>query len=223
MRARDTVIGMTVSVFDLFSVGIGPSSSHTVGPMRAALSFVEAPRAGRLARPRGESAGRAVRLAGADRQGARHPLGGADGARGRAARDRRCRRPASRASSASPRERELRLLGRRTIGFIRRRYRAAPRRAPSAVLQRADVQRPATSQAPSWRARPSSRSVAASSCARPSSVASRRRRPSCRFPFSSAAELVAHAEAADLTIGELARANELSLRSLEDGSSPGCA
>jgi L-serine dehydratase len=31
---------MTVSAFDLFKVGIGPSSSHTVGPMRAACSFV---------------------------------------------------------------------------------------------------------------------------------------------------------------------------------------
>ena len=31
---------MTISVFDLFSVGIGPSSSHTVGPMRAAARFV---------------------------------------------------------------------------------------------------------------------------------------------------------------------------------------
>ena len=30
---------MTVSVFDLFSVGVGPSSSHTVGPMRAASAF----------------------------------------------------------------------------------------------------------------------------------------------------------------------------------------
>ncbi|KAI8904709.1 serine dehydratase alpha chain-domain-containing protein [Gorgonomyces haynaldii] len=30
-----------VSVFDLFSIGIGPSSSHTVGPMRAAKIFVE--------------------------------------------------------------------------------------------------------------------------------------------------------------------------------------
>jgi len=29
-----------LSVFDLFSIGIGPSSSHTVGPMRAAASFV---------------------------------------------------------------------------------------------------------------------------------------------------------------------------------------
>ncbi len=30
---------MPVSVFDLFSIGIGPSSSHTVGPMKAALRF----------------------------------------------------------------------------------------------------------------------------------------------------------------------------------------
>ncbi|SEP51509.1 L-serine ammonia-lyase [Amycolatopsis saalfeldensis] len=32
---------MAISVFDLFSVGIGPSSSHTVGPMRAARTFVD--------------------------------------------------------------------------------------------------------------------------------------------------------------------------------------
>src|SRR5580700_10189416 len=31
---------MTVSVFELFKIGIGPSSSHTVGPMRAAGLFV---------------------------------------------------------------------------------------------------------------------------------------------------------------------------------------
>ena len=31
---------MAVSVFDLFKIGIGPSSSHTVGPMRAARMFV---------------------------------------------------------------------------------------------------------------------------------------------------------------------------------------
>jgi L-serine dehydratase len=46
---------MDLSVFDLFKIGIGPSSSHTVGPMRAALRFardLEAdgmlPRAARL-------------------------------------------------------------------------------------------------------------------------------------------------------------------------------
>ncbi|HEX3378327.1 MAG TPA: serine dehydratase beta chain, partial [Paraburkholderia sp.] len=32
---------MAVSVFDLFKIGIGPSSSHTVGPMRAALMFAQ--------------------------------------------------------------------------------------------------------------------------------------------------------------------------------------
>lgn len=31
---------MNISVFDLFSIGIGPSSSHTVGPMLAANSFL---------------------------------------------------------------------------------------------------------------------------------------------------------------------------------------
>jgi len=32
---------LAVSVFDLFTVGIGPSSSHTVGPMRAARQFAK--------------------------------------------------------------------------------------------------------------------------------------------------------------------------------------
>ncbi|MEN3812587.1 serine dehydratase beta chain, partial [Chromobacterium piscinae] len=31
---------MAISVFDLFKIGIGPSSSHTVGPMRAARQFI---------------------------------------------------------------------------------------------------------------------------------------------------------------------------------------
>jgi len=32
---------MAISTFELFKIGIGPSSSHTVGPMRAAKMFVE--------------------------------------------------------------------------------------------------------------------------------------------------------------------------------------
>ncbi|WP_299974975.1 L-serine ammonia-lyase [uncultured Pseudoteredinibacter sp.] len=32
---------MAISIFDLFKIGIGPSSSHTVGPMKAAQQFVE--------------------------------------------------------------------------------------------------------------------------------------------------------------------------------------
>jgi L-serine dehydratase len=40
-----------ISVFDIFKVGIGPSSSHTVGPMKAALAFAGElpPVAGRVA------------------------------------------------------------------------------------------------------------------------------------------------------------------------------
>jgi len=36
---------VSISTFDLFSIGIGPSSSHTVGPMRAAAMFVACLRA----------------------------------------------------------------------------------------------------------------------------------------------------------------------------------
>jgi L-serine dehydratase len=41
---------VNTSLFELFKIGIGPSSSHTVGPMRAALRFVQAlEHTGRLA------------------------------------------------------------------------------------------------------------------------------------------------------------------------------
>ncbi|HET7071105.1 MAG TPA: L-serine ammonia-lyase [Nocardioides sp.] len=49
---------MALSAFDLYSVGIGPSSSHTVGPMRAAKRFadglVESGRVGDVRRIRAE-------------------------------------------------------------------------------------------------------------------------------------------------------------------------
>ena len=49
---------MSVSVFDLFTIGIGPSASHTVGPMRASraftLSLAEEGVLGRVARVRAE-------------------------------------------------------------------------------------------------------------------------------------------------------------------------
>src|SRR5690625_5282849 len=49
---------MAISVFDLFTIGVGPSSSHTVGPMRAARTFtvglVEEDRAARTMHVRAE-------------------------------------------------------------------------------------------------------------------------------------------------------------------------
>ncbi|HEY4454042.1 MAG TPA: serine dehydratase beta chain, partial [Pseudonocardiaceae bacterium] len=48
---------MTISVFDLFKIGIGPSSSHTVGPMKAARLFALGLRDnGLLSRTRGVKA-----------------------------------------------------------------------------------------------------------------------------------------------------------------------
>jgi L-serine dehydratase len=59
-----------ISAFDLFKIGIGPSSSHTVGPMRAAGMFAASLAGGREstggdgAGPGGEVAGRAGEVAG---------------------------------------------------------------------------------------------------------------------------------------------------------------
>ena len=32
---------MTISIFDMFTIGIGPSSSHTLGPIRIGKRFLE--------------------------------------------------------------------------------------------------------------------------------------------------------------------------------------
>lgn len=32
---------MFLSVFDVFKIGVGPSSSHTMGPMTAAVRFLD--------------------------------------------------------------------------------------------------------------------------------------------------------------------------------------
>jgi len=34
---------MFLSIFDIFKIGIGPSSSHTMGPMSAAARFLDQP------------------------------------------------------------------------------------------------------------------------------------------------------------------------------------
>ncbi|MCB1382181.1 MAG: L-serine ammonia-lyase [Notoacmeibacter sp.] len=49
---------MLLSVFDLFKTGIGPSSSHTMGPMNAARAFLDELRGGSWPRPAGASVSR---------------------------------------------------------------------------------------------------------------------------------------------------------------------
>ena len=68
---------MAISVFDLFSIGIGPSSSHTVGPMRAARMFAAAIAERGPAGPHCLGPRRTLRLPGRDRPRPRHPEGSA--------------------------------------------------------------------------------------------------------------------------------------------------
>jgi L-serine dehydratase len=49
---------MFLSVFDLFKIGIGPSSSHTMGPMTAAARFLDELLSGDWPRPHGASVAR---------------------------------------------------------------------------------------------------------------------------------------------------------------------
>ncbi len=49
---------MFLSVFDLFKIGVGPSSSHTMGPMVAARRFLQEVRYGDWPRPAGEEVSR---------------------------------------------------------------------------------------------------------------------------------------------------------------------
>ena len=69
---------MKTSIFEIFKIGVGPSSSHTVGPMRAARRFVLDLKERGLLDSGGAGAGGVVWLAGAD--GTRPPNGPGDAA-----------------------------------------------------------------------------------------------------------------------------------------------
>jgi L-serine dehydratase len=206
---------MTVSVFDLFSVGIGPSSSHTVGPMRAALSFVESlNRAGTLK----QATSLRVEL-----YGSLALTGKAHGTHSAVLMGLEGERPETvDVDTVQARveliheQRELRLLGRQAIAFD-----------PAIdIEQRRGERRPEYSNALSFCARDANGAQLASETFFSIgggfivNEAELRHEPQAPpplpFSFTSAAELVAHAEAADMTIGEIARANELSSRSVED-------
>jgi len=206
---------MTVSVFELFSVGIGPSSSHTVGPMRAALRFVES-----LNLARSLKSVTSVRV---ELYGSLALTGKAHGTHSAVLLGLEGERPesvdvdmiAARVGWIEE-NRELRLLGRHPISFD----------PWLDIEQRRGERRPEYSNALRFSARDEAGALLGSETffsigggfivnerdlgAEPPPS------PDLPFPFTSAAELIAQAEAADLTIGELARANELRLRSEED-------
>ena len=126
---------MFLSVFDLFKIGIGPSSSHTMGPMTAAARFLDEiagddwPRAGR--RQRRPHRGQPARLARLYRhrpwhRPRRHPGPGRPDARHR--RSRRIGRASSRRSR--PTGTRSRRPAIRPIASIRRTISCSTRSTP---------------------------------------------------------------------------------------------
>ena len=65
---------MNYSVFEVFRIGIGPSSSHTVGPMSAANSFLRELEAKGVFGQAAPGPCQPLRVTGADRCGPWHRL-----------------------------------------------------------------------------------------------------------------------------------------------------
>jgi L-serine dehydratase len=211
---------MAVSVFDLFKIGIGPSSSHTVGPMRAARLFAccDLQHDGLLAAaPRACKATCTARWR--HRQGPWQRQGGAAGPGRPRARHGGCRRRAGAAGRRCAAGR-LTLLGRHEVAFSRSddlkfhapRGPALPRQRHALHGLRRRRPRAATTAA-------STRWAAASSSAR---RGGRRRRKHkviapdttvLPLPFHSGAELLQRAHELGGSIAQVMRRNERHWRS----------
>ena len=205
-----------ISVFDLFKIGIGPSSSHTVGPMVAAKRFRDAVEA--LAAPTRPHRRRALRLAGLDRARTRHRsrrsclglLGDSpatidpDTVAGLSAVLQRRKRIAARrghrplrSGVATSSSTSSTLLPRHSNGMRFRALDAAGRRSSTCLLlDRRRLRR------------------------RRGRGAERPAPPRCRIPFTSGAELLALCREHGLSIAAVQLANEEALRptrEIEDG------
>ena len=197
-----------ISVFDLFKIGVGPSSSHTVGPMKAAAAFADALAAtNAIARVAGVQR-HALRLARLHRQGPRDRQGDDPRLERRAAGNASIPTAPKRWSSKSPRARRLRLAGRRPIAFDPAtdivfdvvNAAAAP---PQHAGVRARDAAGAIVAEERWlsigggfiQREDEEAAVAGSGAVAP-------------YPFADAAELLKRAAGAGMTIAELMRANE---------------
>ena len=205
---------MTISAFDLFKIGIGPSSSHTVGPMRAAYSFVQSliddNLLDQVARIRAELFG----SLGATGRGHGSPKAVMLGLEGDTPEQVAVASIAARVGEIRQSER-LRLAGRHTIEFVEKRDLTLHRRKslpyhPNGMIFTAFGR---DNQSLSVRTYYSvgggfivndqageDDPIAESDVALP-------------YPFTTAAELLRHCQAQRLPISELMLKNELSWRS----------
>ncbi|QQE90708.1 L-serine ammonia-lyase [Azotobacter chroococcum] len=200
---------MSLSVFDLFKIGIGPSSSHTVGPMRAATRFVEELRRNNLL---AATAGVRVELHGS--LGATGKGHGSDkavllGLEGehpeRVDTDRIPERLAAIRASG-----ELRLLGDKPIRFVEKEHLALIRKPlphhPNGMIFRAFDAAGLQIRSREYY------SVGGGFVVDADTASAGRLKEECRplpYPFRSAAKLLALCAEQDLSISALMRVNEM--------------
>lgn len=208
---------MALSVFDLFSIGIGPSSSHTVGPMRAALRFAEGLReAGLLAsvsRVRAELFG-SLGATGHGHGSDRAVLLGLSGERPEEVdTDSVPARVAAIRSSG-----QLRLLGTRPVSFtedddlLLHRRKTLPLH-PNGMIFRAFGTDGAVLAERTYYSVGGGFVLDSTAAAGPTIVADT---TPVEFPFRTAAELLAHCSSSGLSISQVMLRNELSWRSSEE-------
>jgi L-serine dehydratase len=191
-----------ISVFELFKIGVGPSSSHTVGPMKAASAFALGLETERVARVevtlygslaftgKGHATDQAILL----------------GLAGQAPETVDPDRAEELIAEATTRH-VLPLAGRRTIEFDPARdivfdFVTTPPRHPNTMAFRAWDESGEPLRDEAWLSIGGGFIVRDGDAREPSSAAA------CPHPFVDAADLLARARDAGLTIAELVRANE---------------
>ncbi|EWC39533.1 L-serine ammonia-lyase [Stutzerimonas stutzeri] len=203
---------MSLSVFDLFKIGIGPSSSHTVGPMRAALRFAEGLRDDGLM---AATAGVRVELYGS--LGATGKGHGSDkavllGLEGERPESVDTAAIASRLAAIRERG-ELRLLGERAVPFDSKRQLAFIRKPlpfhPNGLIFRAFDAAGLQMRSREYYSVGGGFVVDEQAAGSDRIVEDRTPLP---YPFHSAAELLAHCAAHGLSISQLMQANEAAWR-----------
>jgi len=193
---------VAISVFDLFSIGIGPSSSHTVGPMRAARTFAagiaDDGRLDQVAAVRAELFG-SLGATGHGHGSERAVLLGLEGERPETVDP----------SRATPSER-VSLLGKHdvTAEVVLHRRSSLPYHPNGMKFFALDAAGEVLRERTYY-------SVGGGFVVDEAAAGADRIKPddtAVRYPFTTGAELMAHCKASDLAVSDVMLANELSWR-----------
>ena len=193
-----------IGVFDLFRVGLGPSSSHTVGPMRAARAFVlgAAPLAGGVAKLRVTLMG-SLAWTGRGHATDTAVFAGLAGLEPATAEPAEVFALAERAQA--DRALDLPALGRVEVEIVFDRITPTPDH-PNTLRLEALTEAGRALLAETWF------SIGGGFVLREGETQAATSGPALPYPFASAAEMLAMADSAGLSIPDLQRANELAAR-----------